>query len=217
MDEKKFVFIIEYKMNTTTKKQTLTNVLTPENNIVSYNFYAVSELKENVYTCSNLILQYDGENIELPLSLQKDSIGYFRALWTNNTVVDANLESIGSWTIQFNPNATILKIKDNGIPNNPEATIFLPLCSNGDDTYTIGVNTQGNLQNGLNDLVSYQVQFYQPQNVVSKKKRYNSLYVPFIATSTQQQNQQQQNQQQEQNQQQQNQEQEQEQTVNIFC
>lgn len=190
-------------MNATTKKQTLTNVLTPENNIVAYNFYAVSKLIENIYTCSNLILQYDGENIEIPLSLKKHSVGYFRALWTNNTVVDANLEIVGSWTVQFNPNATILKIKDNGIPNNPEATIFLPLYSNDDKTYNIGTNTQGNLQNSKNGLVSYQVQFYQPQNVVSEKKRYNSLYVPFIATSTikSQGEQQQQEQEQQQNQQ----------------
>jgi hypothetical protein len=206
-------------MNSNTKKQTLTNVLTPENNIVAYNFYAVSELIENIYTCSNLILQYDGENIEIPLSLKEDSVGYFRALWTNNTVVDANLETVGSWTIQFNPNATILKIKDNGIPNNPEATIFLPLYSNDDKTYNIGTNTQGNLQNSQNELLSYQVQFYQPQNIVSEKKKYNSLYIPFIATSTtKSQGQPELDEEQQQNQEQeQQQENQQEQTVNVFC
>jgi len=164
------------------------NTLTPENNIVAYNFYAVSEKINNIFTCSKLILQYDGENIELPLSLRKNSTGYFRALWTDHQVVDASFSPVGSWTIQFNPNATVLKIKDDSIPQNPEATIFLPLCSNNDGTYTIGINAEGNLQGSLEKKVTYQIQFYQPQNIVSNDEKYNSTYVPFIATSTPEEN-----------------------------
>ena len=163
--------------------ETVINNLTPENNMVAYNFYAVSDLKENIYTCKRLILQYDNENISLPLSLKGNSVGYFRALWKDNTLVDANLERIGSWAIQHNPNSTILKIQDDGIPNNPNATTFLILTPLADMTYSIGTNTQGNLQNSENDFVSYQVQFYQPQNIISEQSKYNSLYVPFIATS----------------------------------
>lgn len=165
-------------------KNTTLNTLTPENNLVAYNFYAVSELTDNVFTCSKLVLQYDGENIELPLSLRKNTTGYFRALWTENKVIDASFSTVGSWTIQFNPNATVLKIKDNSIPGNPEATIFLPLCSNNDGTYTIGINAEGNLQGSCDNNFTYQATFYQPQNIISDDKKYNSTYIPFIATST---------------------------------
>lgn len=160
------------------------NTLTPENNLVKYNFYAVSEEENNTLVCSKLILQYDGENIHLPLSLRGNTTGYFRALWVNNEVVDATLTPVGNWTIQFNPNATVLKIKDNSIPDNPEATIFLPLCSNNDGTFTIGINEEGNLQGACFQNYTYQVQFYQPQNIISDDKKYNSTYIPFIATNT---------------------------------
>ena len=144
-------------------------------------------MKDNVYQCSNLILQYDNENIHIPLSLQKNTIGYFRALWVNQELIGPNFQVVGSWEIQHNPNATVLKIKDNGIPDNPNATTFLPLCKNIDNTYNIGINRQGNISSGdastgTSDY-AYQVTFYQPQNVISNDEKFNSTYVPFIASN----------------------------------
>ena len=170
-------------------KLTTLNILTPENNMVAYNFYAQSVMKENVYQCSNLILQYDNENIHIPLSLRKNAIGYFRALWVDQELIGPNFEVVGSWEIQHNPNATVLKIKDNGIPNNPNATIFLPLTKNdGEDTYNIGINFQGNISAGspsssTTDEFAYQATFYQPQNVISNDEKFNSTYVPYIASN----------------------------------
>ena len=170
-------------------KLTTLNILTPENNMVAYNFYAQSIMKENVYQCSNLILQYDNENIHIPLSLRKNAIGYFRALWVDQELIGPNFEVVGSWEIQHNPNATVLKIKDNGIPNNPNATIFLPLTKNeGENTYNIGINFQGNISAGppsssTTDESAYQATFYQPQNVISNDEKFNSTYVPYIASN----------------------------------
>ena len=170
-------------------KPTTLNILTPENNMVAYNFYAQSIMKENVYQCSNLILQYDNENIHIPLSLRKNAIGYFRALWVDQELIGPNFEVVGSWEIQHNPNATVLKIKDNGIPNNPNATIFLPLTKNeGENTYNIGINFQGNISAGppsssTTDEFAYQATFYQPQNVISNDEKFNSTYVPYIASN----------------------------------
>lgn len=169
-------------------RPSILNILTPENNLVAYNFYAQSTMKENIYQCSNLVLQYDNENIHVPLSLRKNSTGYFRALWVDQELIGPNFEVVGSWEIQHNPNATVLKIKDNGIPNNPNATIFLPLTKNeGENSYNIGINFQGNISGGSSPPgtgeFAYQATFYQPQNVISNDEKLNSTYVPYIASN----------------------------------
>jgi hypothetical protein len=163
---------------------TIINSLTPENNLSVYNFYAVSEWKDEIYSCSSLIFQYQNQNVSIPLFLDKTDkkTGFFRALWLNNEIIGADFSVVGSWEIQRNPNATVLKIKDNGIPFFPNATTFLPLSDNGDGTFIIGINYSANLMGSANKIDAYQPLFYQPQNIISNDKNFNSTYVPFIAS-----------------------------------